>query len=95
MGYIFVVQHTGCLDIASTGSGSVDTGQQFMYQPKGTTATTTTVSASSLGNGHFENWGESVIADTSQQTDTSTDVDTDDKNQVKKTLCSLLLSFCC
>ncbi|XP_015895683.2 transcription factor TGA2.3 isoform X2 [Ziziphus jujuba] len=73
--------NTGCLDIvastAGTGSGCVDTGQQFMYQQKGTT----TVSASSLGNGHFENWGESAIADTSQQTDTSTDVDTDDKNQ--------------
>ncbi|GAB4828894.1 hypothetical protein Ancab_018555 [Ancistrocladus abbreviatus] len=33
------------------------------------------------GNGFFENWGESPMADTSQQTDTSTDVDTDDKNQ--------------
>lgn len=34
-----------------------------------------------LGNGHFENWGDSgVVADHSQQTDTSTD--TDDKNQV-------------
>ncbi|KAL0424778.1 UNVERIFIED_CONTAM: Transcription factor HBP-1b(c38) [Sesamum radiatum] len=33
-----------------------------------------------LGNGHFENWGDSgVVADHSQQTDTSTD--TDDKNQ--------------
>lgn len=67
----------------------MDTGQQFMYQQKGT-ATTTTVSASSLGNGHFENWGDSAMADNSQQTDTSTDVDTDDKTQViiinKKTL---------
>ncbi|KAF3431820.1 hypothetical protein FNV43_RR26556 [Rhamnella rubrinervis] len=74
--------NSGCLDIASTtgtGSGCVDTGQQFMYQQKGTT-TMTTVSASSLGNGHFENWGDSAIADNSQQTDTSTDVDTDDKN---------------
>ncbi|KAK1386928.1 Transcription factor TGA [Heracleum sosnowskyi] len=35
-----------------------------------------------LGNGHFENWGDSGLADNSQQTDnTSTDVDTDDKNQ--------------
>ncbi|GAB2297054.1 hypothetical protein Dimus_031157 [Dionaea muscipula] len=34
-------------------------------------------------NGHFENWGESAMADTSQQTDTSTDVDTDEKNQYR------------
>ncbi|XP_076941984.1 transcription factor PERIANTHIA-like [Bidens hawaiensis] len=34
-----------------------------------------------MGKGHFENWGESAIADNSQQTDTSTDIDTDDKNQ--------------
>ncbi|GAB2254577.1 hypothetical protein Droror1_Dr00022386 [Drosera rotundifolia] len=33
------------------------------------------------GGGHFDNWGESPMADTSQQTDTSTDVDTDEKNQ--------------
>lgn len=45
---------------------------------------TTIVSA--LGNGNIENWGDSggggVMADNSQQTDTSTDIDTDDKNQV-------------
>lgn len=69
----------------------MDTGQQFMYQQKGTT----TVSASSLGNGHFENWGESAIADTSQQTDTSTDVDTDDKNQVKLSFLLVCLGLCC
>lgn len=34
-----------------------------------------------LGNvQHFENWGDSGIADHSQQTDTSTDVDTDERN---------------
>lgn len=32
----------------------------------------------SLASGHFENWGESTMAD---GTDTSTDVDTDEKNQ--------------
>ncbi|GAB2278471.1 hypothetical protein Dimus_013152, partial [Dionaea muscipula] len=32
-------------------------------------------------NGHFENWGESAMADTSQEPDTSTDVDIDEKNQ--------------
>lgn len=47
-----------------------------MYH-KGTTI------ASSLGNAHcIENWGDSGMADNSQQTDTSTDVDTDDRNQV-------------
>ncbi|XP_031249631.1 transcription factor HBP-1b(c38)-like isoform X2 [Pistacia vera] len=63
--------------VASTGTGGcLDTGQ-FIYQ-KGTTV------GSSLGNGHIENWGESGsgMADNSQQTDTSTDVDTDEKNQV-------------
>ncbi|KAB1999873.1 hypothetical protein ES319_D12G191000v1 [Gossypium barbadense] len=36
----------------------------------------------SLGNGHIENWADSGLADNSQQTDTSTDVDTDHKNQL-------------
>ncbi|XP_077236132.1 transcription factor TGA2-like [Tasmannia lanceolata] len=31
-------------------------------------------------NGQFENWGESGMADGSPRTDTSTDIDTDDKN---------------
>ncbi|KAL5994792.1 transcription factor [Asimina triloba] len=35
----------------------------------------------SLPSGHLENWGESTMADASPRTDTSTDVDTDDKNQ--------------
>ncbi|XWS34014.1 hypothetical protein CRYUN_Cryun21dG0003000 [Craigia yunnanensis] len=35
-----------------------------------------------LGDGHIENWGDSGLEDNSQQTDTSTDVDTDDKNQL-------------
>eukprot|EP00262_Sarcandra_glabra_P006440 TRINITY_DN1874_c1_g2_i1.p1 TRINITY_DN1874_c1_g2~~TRINITY_DN1874_c1_g2_i1.p1 ORF type:complete len:469 (+),score=93.42 TRINITY_DN1874_c1_g2_i1:170-1576(+) len=34
----------------------------------------------SLPSGHFENWGESTMADTSPRTDTSTE-DTDEKNQ--------------
>ncbi|KAH1031217.1 hypothetical protein J1N35_043391 [Gossypium stocksii] len=58
-------------EIVSSGTGCLDTGQ-FMYQ-KGTT----------LGNGHTENWGDSGLADNSQHTDTSTDVDTDDKNQLQ------------
>eukprot|EP00268_Persea_americana_P034262 TRINITY_DN3392_c0_g1_i15.p1 TRINITY_DN3392_c0_g1~~TRINITY_DN3392_c0_g1_i15.p1 ORF type:complete len:470 (-),score=111.47 TRINITY_DN3392_c0_g1_i15:403-1812(-) len=33
-----------------------------------------------LSGGRFENWGESTMAETSPRTDTSTDVDTDDKN---------------
>lgn len=62
----------------------MDTGQ-YMFQ-KGTAAVTVACGGvgggCALGNGHFENWGESAMADNSQQTDTSTDVDTDDKNQV-------------
>ncbi|KAK8953280.1 hypothetical protein KSP40_PGU019872 [Platanthera guangdongensis] len=34
-----------------------------------------------LSGDHFENWGESTMADNSSRTDTSTDVDTDDRNQ--------------
>ncbi|KAK8715085.1 hypothetical protein V6N13_042427 [Hibiscus sabdariffa] len=49
--------------------------RQFMYQ-KGATF------GASLGNGHIANWTDSGLADNSQQTDTSTDVDTDHKNQV-------------
>ena len=37
---------------------------------------------SSGNNGNFENWGDSGMGEHSQQTDTSTDVDTDDRNQV-------------
>ncbi|KAJ7954072.1 Transcription factor like [Quillaja saponaria] len=64
----------GSSETASTGTGCVDTGQEFMYQ-KGTTMVV------SLGNGHIENWDDSGMAENSQQTDTSTEVDTDDKNQ--------------
>ncbi|KAK9276427.1 hypothetical protein L1049_005960 [Liquidambar formosana] len=69
----------GSSDIASSRTGVMDTGQ-YMFQ-KGTTTTATLPVGGTLGNGHFENWGDSGMADNSQQTDTSTDVDTDDKNQ--------------
>ncbi|KAL4383413.1 hypothetical protein GQ457_15G005230 [Hibiscus cannabinus] len=64
----------GATEIVSSGTGCLDTGQ-FMYQ-KGATF------GASLGNGHIENWTDSGLADNSQQTDTSTDVDTDHKNQL-------------
>lgn len=56
-----------------------------MYQ-QGTTAI-----GAMLGNGpRIENWGESgLAADTSQQTDTSTDVDTDDRNKVGVYFCNI------
>ena len=84
-GFAFA-QSIGATEIVSSGTGCLDTGQ-FMYQ-KGTTFST------SLGNRHIENWGDSGLADNSQQTDTSTDVDTDDKNQVLS-LFLLYLSFIC
>ncbi|KAM7484536.1 hypothetical protein LguiA_000545 [Lonicera macranthoides] len=64
----------------STGTvGVVDAAGQFILQ-KGMVGMLG--GGGSLGNGHFENWAESGMADNnSQQTDTSTDVDTDDKNQ--------------
>ncbi|KAG7940788.1 hypothetical protein I3843_16G004000 [Carya illinoinensis] len=68
--------HYGTLN---TSIGCVDTEQQFMYQ-KGTT----TIGATQGNGQHIENWGESgMAADTSQQTDTSTDIDTDDKNKFR------------
>ncbi|KAL6952878.1 hypothetical protein U1Q18_044193 [Sarracenia purpurea var. burkii] len=66
----------GSAELGSAGT-EVETGQ-FMLQ-KGTALM---VGGGSLGNGNFENWGDSGMADNSQQTDTSTDVDTDDKNQL-------------
>ncbi|KAL4347539.1 hypothetical protein GQ457_17G016280 [Hibiscus cannabinus] len=59
----------GSTEIVSSGTGCSNTGQ-FMYQ-KGPTF------GASLGNGHLES-----LADKSQQTDTSTDVDTEYKNQL-------------
>nr|TKS15103.1 PERIANTHIA family protein [Populus alba] len=66
----------GSAEISTTGARCLETGQ-YMYQ-KGTGFD------SSLGNGQSnENWGDSGMADNSLQTDTSTDVNTDDKNQLR------------
>lgn len=54
----------------------------YHHHQKGTTS-------SGGNNGHFENWGDSAMAEHSQQTDTSTDIETDDKNHVP-----LSLSLC-
>ncbi|XP_039047056.1 transcription factor TGA2.3-like [Hibiscus syriacus] len=69
----FSYQSIGATEIVSSGIGCLDTGQ-FMHQ-KGPTF-------GPLGNEHIENWADSGLADNSQQTVTSTDVDTDHKNQV-------------
>lgn len=61
------------------GSTGVETGQLMMHKESRTMVGL--AGGGALGNGHFENWGDSGLADNSQQTDTSTDVDTDDKNQ--------------
>ncbi|KAL8533392.1 hypothetical protein ACS0TY_009685 [Phlomoides rotata] len=66
----------GSAEMVSSGTG-IDSGQ-FISQ-KGTMVGVGD-GGGALGNGHFENWGDSgVVADHSHQTDTSTD--TDDKNQ--------------
>ncbi|XP_022725632.1 transcription factor TGA2.3-like [Durio zibethinus] len=65
----------GATEIVSSGMECLDTGQ-FMYQKERTFG-------ASFGNRQFENWGDSGLAGNSQQTDTSTDVDTDDKNQLR------------
>ncbi|XP_058182810.1 transcription factor HBP-1b(c38)-like isoform X1 [Rhododendron vialii] len=59
-----------------TAGTEVETGQQYMLH-KGTTVV---MGGGSMGNGNFENWGDSAMAENSQRTDSSTDVDTDDKN---------------
>lgn len=73
-------------DVGSIGRrGYLDTGQELMrlkrVAPPHSLAVTVAAS-SSLGNGSFENWGESAMADNSQQTDTSTDIDNDERHQV-------------
>ncbi|KAM5567669.1 hypothetical protein ABKV19_015636 [Rosa sericea] len=65
----------GCLDIGSTLSGTGGEQPYMYHHHKGT--------ASSGNNGHFENWGDSAMAEHSQQTDTSTDIDTEDKNHLR------------
>lgn len=65
-------------DVGSIGgTGYLDTGQQSMRLKK-------LAPPQTMAAGSFENWGESAMADTSQQTDTSTDIDTDERNQVHK-----------
>ncbi|PSR91190.1 Transcription factor PERIANTHIA like [Actinidia chinensis var. chinensis] len=54
-------------------------GSDEMMLPKG--AGMVVGGGSSGNNGNFENWGDSGMGEHSQQTDTSTDVDTDDRNQ--------------
>lgn len=66
----------GSGEMGSSGGGA-DMGQ-FLMQ-KGTMLSVG--AGGTLGSGNFENWGESGMADHSQQTDTSTDVDTDEKSQ--------------
>ncbi|XAR65407.1 hypothetical protein NMG60_11009530 [Bertholletia excelsa] len=60
----------------SAGTG-VETGEMMLQKGNNTVLGG---GGECLGNGGFENWGDSAMADHSQQTDTSTDVDTDDKN---------------
>ncbi|KAH7839373.1 hypothetical protein Vadar_003335 [Vaccinium darrowii] len=62
-------------ELGSAGT-EVETGQFMLHK-----GTTVVMGGGSLGNGNFENWGDSAMAENSQQTDSSTDVDTDDKNQ--------------
>lgn len=78
-------QNVGSSEIASSAQRIVETGQLMLHKASTTMAP--------LANGHFENWGESAMADNSQQTDTSTDVDTDDKHQVFVCFSSSFLLF--
>ncbi|KAF7131824.1 hypothetical protein RHSIM_Rhsim09G0110700 [Rhododendron simsii] len=60
-----------------TAGAEVETGQQYMLHK----ATTVVIGGGAMGNGNFENWGDSALAENSQRTESSTDIDTDDKNQ--------------
>ncbi|XP_019454772.1 PREDICTED: transcription factor TGA2.2-like isoform X2 [Lupinus angustifolius] len=69
-------RHTnlGPAEIVSTGGGCMDMHQKEIA-----------MAALPLGNGPVEKWSDSGIADNSQHTDdTSTDIDTDDKNQCNR-----------
>ncbi|XP_022938544.1 transcription factor HBP-1b(c38)-like isoform X3 [Cucurbita moschata] len=67
----------GRTDVGSIGgTGYLDTGQQSMRLKK-------LAPPQTMAAGSFDNWGESAMADTSQQTDTSTDIDTDERNQLQ------------
>ncbi|XP_010263274.1 PREDICTED: transcription factor TGA2.3-like isoform X2 [Nelumbo nucifera] len=68
-----------------TSATGVDTGQ-YSFQKE------TMPVAASFGNVHFENWGDSGMVDNSQQADTSTDVDIDDKNQFQGVQSGALIS---
>ncbi|MCD7466269.1 hypothetical protein HAX54_002827 [Datura stramonium] len=73
----------GSTEIGSSETG-VETGRSMLQKAQTAMVGGGVVGgcgAVALGNGqHFENWGDSGIADHSQQTDTSTDVDTDERN---------------
>lgn len=73
-------------DLGTIGTGYLDSGQQLMRLKRLAPPQTAAVTVASLGNGCFENWGESAMADNSQQTDTSTDIDNDERNQVIQTI---------
>ncbi|KAL3501678.1 hypothetical protein ACH5RR_036127 [Cinchona calisaya] len=60
-----------------SSAGVVDT-RQLLIQ-KGTMVSVG--AGGTLASGNFENWGDSGMVDHSQQTDTSTDVDTDERSQ--------------
>ncbi|XP_009799343.1 transcription factor TGA2.3-like isoform X2 [Nicotiana sylvestris] len=76
----------GSTEMGSSETGGVEAGGRFMLHKAQTTMVggggVVGGGAVTLGNGHFENWADSGIADHShsQQTDTSTDVDTDERN---------------
>ncbi|KAL6614307.1 hypothetical protein ACP70R_036577 [Stipagrostis hirtigluma subsp. patula] len=62
---------------AATGSASARTDPQSLAHQTGAQP-----NQAALPTGNIENWGESAMADTSPRTDTSTDPDTDERNQM-------------
>ncbi|MBA0767148.1 hypothetical protein Gotri_016094 [Gossypium trilobum] len=81
VGVVAITFHYGALNTSIGATATVSSRtrcldtRKFMYQ-KGATL------GASLGNGQIENWADSSLADNSQLTDTSTNVDNDHKNQL-------------
>ncbi|KAE8707375.1 Transcription factor HBP-1b(c1) [Hibiscus syriacus] len=70
------------VDLSPSSTFSLKSSNVGINLHYGAMNTKGTTFGSSLGNEHIENWADSGLADNSQQTVTSTDVDTDYKNQV-------------
>ncbi|CAM8951445.1 unnamed protein product [Rhodiola kirilowii] len=79
--------HFGTMNATIVPADLLEGGDQFMFQNGNSMTQETAAVVGGAGggcgllSGQFEHWAESGMVDTSQHTDTSTDVEPDDKNQ--------------